>query len=96
MPETDVHSGKKFLKAVKQFFDGDFAVEPFSFTKKQRQLRLKQKVNVRKLNKSYYIHVPKPWIKLLGNVLAMELEFKPNPDNPFASEIIVKPCMRER
>ena len=83
---------KELLKTVKRFFDGEMAVQPFSFaSKKQKGTKLKQKVKLVKLNRSYYILVPKPWLKRLGKIFAMELEFKPNPNNPFASEIVAKP-----
>ena len=88
--------GKQLLRAMKCLFDDDeLQIEPHSFSKKHEEIKLKQKVKVRKLNQSFYIVIPKGWIQRLGKVLAMELEFKPNPRNPFASEIIVKP-VKER
>ena len=91
-----IYMGKELLKVMKCLFDDDeLQIEPHSFSKRHEEIKLKQKVKVRKLNQSFYILIPKSWIQRLGKVLAMELEFKPDPHNPFASEIVAKP-VKER
>ena len=62
-------------------------VEPHSFAKKQKEVQLKREVKVRRLNQSFYILIPKAWIRMMGPVKNMlQLEFKPG-----KCEIVVRP-----
>jgi len=63
-------------------------VEPHSFSKKQKEVQLKREVKVRRLNQSFYILIPKAWIRMMGPVKNMQLQLEFNPEK---CEIVVRP-----